>query len=274
MTIALDVIDLYKFFHEEDEENQRPWYRFWQKRPQRLITAVDHISFSVKRGECYGILGPNGSGKSTLIRLISTLLIPNGGKVTVFGRDAQQETAAVRKMINRVSVDAAFFKKLSAIENLSYAARLYGLELKEARRQAGEIMERMGLPAKKWNSPLENLSRGQQQKVAIARALMTRPALLLLDEPTTGLDPQSKRDVQDYVLEVQRQFGTTVILTSHDMDESARLCQRVAFIVDGKFRAEGTPTQLLARYGAKDLEEVFFAATGKSLKTAEEEVAG
>lgn len=274
MTIALDVIDLYKTFYEEDEESQRPWYRFWQKRPQRLITAVDRISFQVNRGEIYGILGPNGSGKSTLIRLVSTLLIPDGGKVVVFGKDAQVETAEVRKMINRVSVDAAFFKKLSAVENLSYAARLYGLELSQARRQAGEIMERMGLPAKKWNSPLENLSRGQQQKVAIARALMTRPALLLLDEPTTGLDPQSKRDVQEYVLEVQRQFGTTVILTSHDMDESARLCQRVAFIVDGAFRVEGTPTQLLARYGAKDLEEVFFAATGKSLKTEEEEVAG
>lgn len=274
MTNALDVIDLYKTFHEEDEEAKRPWYRFWQKRPSRLITAVDRISFHVKKGECYGILGPNGSGKSTLIRLISTLLIPDGGTVTVFGKDAARETAAVRRMINRVSVDAAFFKKLSAMENLSYAARLYGLDLKEARRQAGEIMERMGLPAKKWSSPLENLSRGQQQKVAIARALMTRPALLLLDEPTTGLDPQSKRDVQEYVLEVQRAYSTTVILTSHDMDESARLCQRVAFIVDGQFRAEGTPAQLMARYGAKDLEEVFFAATGKTLRKDDEEVAG
>jgi len=274
MSVALEVIDLTKSFLEEDEENERTWYRFWQKRPQRKITAVDSVSFHVKRGEIYGILGPNGSGKSTLIRLISTLLIPDGGTVRVLGKDAFKETAAVRRMINRVSVDAAFFKKLSAMENLGYAARLYGLDLKEARSRAGVIMERMGLPAKKWNSPLENLSRGQQQKVAIARALMTRPQLLLLDEPTTGLDPQSKREVQEYVLEVQREFGTTVILTSHDMDESARLCQQVAFIVDGRFRAEGTPPQLLARYGAKDLEEVFFAATGKSLKSDEEEVAG
>lgn len=270
MTYALQVMDVYKTFFEEDDENQRPWWRVWQRKPRRLVTAVDHVSFAVRRGEIYGILGPNGSGKSTLIRLISTLLLPDSGKVTVFGRDVVDHQAEVRRLINRVSVDAAFFKKLSALENLNYAARLYGMNPVEARALAGEIMERMGLESKKWGSPLENLSRGQQQKVAIARALMTGPQLILLDEPTTGLDPKSKRDVQDFILDIQHNKGTTVILTSHDMAESDRLCQRIAFIHDGKFVAEGTPTQLKARYGSSDLESVFFAVTGKALKTEEE----
>jgi ABC-2 type transport system ATP-binding protein len=267
VTYALQVVQAYKTFFEDDDEQQRPWWRIWQKQPRRLVTAVDHVSFSVKRGDIYGILGPNGSGKSTLIRLISTLLIPDAGQVLVFGQDVQTNLMEVRRQINRVSVDAAFFKKLSALENLNYAARLYGMEPVKARKRAGEIMERMGLESKKWGSPLENLSRGQQQKVAIARALMTSPQLILLDEPTTGLDPQSKRDVQEYILEVQREQGATVILTSHDMDESERLCQQIAFIKDGKFVAEGTPAQLKIRYGAKDLEDVFFKVTGKTWET-------
>lgn len=269
MTIALEVMGAYKTFWEDDDDNKRPWWRVWQRRPRRLVTAVDRVSFAVKQGECYGILGPNGSGKSTLIRLISTLLLPDAGTVRVFGMDVVERQLEVRRLINRVSVDAAFFKKLSAAENLSYAARLYGMDIRDARRRAGEIMDRMGLESKKWKSPLENLSRGQQQKVAIARALMTSPVLVLLDEPTTGLDPKSKRDVQDYILEVQRTQNTTVILTSHDMAESERLCQRLAIIHDGKFVAEGTTAQLKARYGGRNLEDVFFTATGKPLKDEE-----
>lgn len=274
MSLALEVKEAVKTFYEEVgsekksvavPESKRPWWRIWQRTPRRKVTAVDKVSFSVNKGEIYGILGPNGSGKSTLIRLIATLLIPDGGKLTVFGQDVEQNRLAVRRLINRVSVDAAFFKKLSAMENLTYAARLYGMDVTDARKKAGEIMERMGLESKKWNSPLENLSRGQQQKVAIARALMTNPLMLLLDEPTTGLDPQSKRDVQDFVLEVQRKYETTVILTSHDMAESERLCQRVAFITDGKFVAEGTPAELKLRYGGTNLEDVFFTVTGKQL---------
>ncbi|HYF95104.1 MAG TPA: ABC transporter ATP-binding protein [Symbiobacteriaceae bacterium] len=270
---ALQVVNVYKTFFEEDDEQKHPWWKVWQRKPRRLVTAVDRVSFSVRRGDIYGILGPNGSGKSTLIRLISTLLIPDAGQVIVFGQDVQKDTLGVRRLMNRVSVDAAFFKKLSAYENLNYAARLYGMDPVQARKRAGEIMVRMGLESKKWGSPLENLSRGQQQKVAIARALMTAPKLLLLDEPTTGLDPQSKRDVQDFILEVQEQQGATVILTSHDMAESERLCQQIAFIKDGKFVAEGTPSQLKTRYAAKDLEDVFFQVTGKPVEPELEEVA-
>ncbi len=233
------------------------------------VEAVSRVTFSVTRGEIFGILGPNGSGKSTLIRLISTLLLPDEGEIRVFGHDVVQERLAVRRMINRVSVEAAFFKKLSAMENLSYAARLYDVDVRTARRAAAQILERLGFEEEKAYEPLEDLSRGMQQKVAVARALLTSPVLLLLDEPTTGLDPVSKREVQDYVLEVRSKHDATVLLTTHDMQEADRLCDRIAVIDQGRFIALDTPSGLkagVAKNGeAVTLEEVFFALTGKAL---------
>ena len=231
------------------------------------VDAVKDVSFQVNKGEIFGILGPNGSGKSTLIRLIATLLTPDSGRVTVFGQDVVCDRLAVRRCINRVSVEAAFFKRLSAMENLEYAARLYGLDAREGKRRAEDILARLGFPHKKTSVPLENLSRGMQQKVAIARALMTAPVALLLDEPTTGLDPVSKREVQDFVLEVRETHDTTVILTTHDMQEAERLCDRIAVIHNGEFVAMDTPASLKAGFANADgqaptLEEVFFRLTG------------
>ncbi|MFZ5924888.1 MAG: ABC transporter ATP-binding protein [Bacillota bacterium] len=233
------------------------------------VEAVSQVTFSVERGEIFGILGPNGSGKSTLIRLISTLLLPDEGEIRVFGHDVVRERFAVRRMINRVSVEAAFFKKLSAMENLSYAARLYDLDVRMARKTAIQILERLGFNESKAYEPLEDLSRGMQQKVAVARALLTSPVLLLLDEPTTGLDPVSKKEVQDYVLEVRKSHDATVILTTHDMQEADRLCDRIAIIDQGRFVALDAPAGLKAKVAkngeALTLEEVFFALTGKAL---------
>ena len=153
----------------------------------------------------HGILGANGSGKSTLIRLVCGLLTLDEGRVEVFGHDIEREEMAVKRLINRVSVDAAFFKKLSPMENLLFAARLYGLDGQgraSARRSA--ILERLGIAREAASDrPVEQMSRGMQQKVAIARALLTSPTLLLLDEPTTGLDPRSKLDVQTFIEEIR-----------------------------------------------------------------------
>lgn len=287
---------VHKTFYEKDETlAYLPEYRglagrlrYARVRP-KPVRAVNSISFEVAPGEIYGILGPNGSGKSTLIRLMATLLLPDAGRVTIFGHDAAGEQLAVRRLINRVSVEAAFFKKLSALENLRYAARLYGLPPREGVERAIGILERLGFDKRKAFGSLENLSRGMQQKVAVARALFTSPVLLLLDEPTTGLDPRSKREVQDFVLEVRSTHDTTVILTSHDMAEADRLCNRVAFIDHGRFVAEGPPAELKERYraapaggagastggggpdGNVNLEDIFLSVTGKEWPGEEED---
>ncbi|MFP4320837.1 MAG: ABC transporter ATP-binding protein [Anaerolineales bacterium] len=249
---------------------------FWHKRAQPMpIRAVQDVSFRVKRNEIYGILGPNGSGKSTLIRLLCTLLIPDTGSVSVFGHDVERQEMHVRRLINRVSVDAAFFKKLSPRENLLYGARLYGVPAPEADRKAREILTRLGLRASSYNAPMEDMSRGMQQKVAIARAFLSQPILLLLDEPTTGLDPRSKREVQEVVLELRDTHDATIIITTHDMGEAEALCDRIAILDEGAIVAEDTPTGLKARVPAVNghaptLEDVFMELTGKRLTEDDE----
>src|SRR5438876_4552856 len=162
------------------------------KTQNRTRRAVDAVSLRVARGEIYGLLGANGSGKSTLIRTFSTLLTPDSGEVSVFGHDVQDDELAVKRLINRVSVEASFFKKLSAMENLVYAGRLYGVAPEESRPKIVSILRRLGIEDARMTEPLEKLSRGMQQKVAIARAFLSTPILLLLDEPTTGLHLPSK----------------------------------------------------------------------------------
>ncbi len=232
--------------------------------------AVDGVSLRVQRGEIYGLLGANGSGKSTLIRVFSTLLTADTGDVRVFGSDVQDDELAVKRLINRVSVEASFFKKLSAMENLVYAGRLYGVAPDEARVKALEILRRLGIDIDRVNEPLEKLSRGMQQKVAIARAFLTAPMLLLLDEPTTGLDIRSKREVQTFVRDLRLEHDATIVLTTHDLDEAERLSDRIGILHEGRLVAEGTAGELRARYGASGLEDVFMTATGKRLDEADE----
>lgn len=231
--------------------------------------AVDDVSLRVLRGEIYGLLGANGSGKSTLIRMFSTLLTPDAGEVRVFGLDIREDEDAVKRLINRVSVEASFFKKLSAMENLVYSARLYGVGPDESRGKALSILRRLGVDIGRVNEPLEQLSRGMQQKVAIARAFLTAPMLLLLDEPTTGLDIRSKREVQTFVRDLRDEHDATIVLTTHDLDEAERLSDRIGILHDGRLVAEGTADELRARHGATALEDVFMSVTGRRLDEAD-----
>jgi ABC-2 type transport system ATP-binding protein len=225
----------------------------------------------VARGETVAILGQNGSGKSTLVRLLSTLLLHDGGSAKVFGHDVFREPRAVRRLVNRVSVEASFFKKMSAAENLSYAARFYGIPARETRDEIPRILGRVGFPTNRRSEPMENLSRGMQQKVALARALLTAPVLLLLDEPTTGLDPRSKLEVQEFVREIRDVHDATILLCTHDMAEADTLADRVGIIDRGKLLALKTPDALKRHYGAATLEEAFFAATGRTFAEDSEE---
>jgi ABC-2 type transport system ATP-binding protein len=233
------------------------------------LWAVDNVSFSVAEGETYGLLGPNGSGKSSLIRILSTLLIADSGEVKMLGYDLPAQQEEVRRIIGRVSVDAAFYKKLSARENLLYTALLYGQNMRAAEARVMDILDQLGMENAKFSTPLEEMSRGMQQKISIARALMINPPLLLLDEPTTGLDPKSRRDVQSFLEDLQAREGTTILLTTHDMAEAERLCARIGFLAHGRLVAEGTPPDLMRQASALNLDDAFIKLTGEELKDEE-----
>jgi ABC-2 type transport system ATP-binding protein len=241
---------------------------------RRRRSALSGVSFTMERGECVAILGQNGSGKSTLVRLLSTLLLPDGGSAHVFGHDVFKEARAVRRLVNRVSVEASFFKKMSAAENLAYAARFYGMGPRETHTKIPVILERVGFPASRRNESMENLSRGMQQKVALARALLTSPVLLLLDEPTTGLDPRSKQEVQTFIREMRQEHDSTILLCTHDMNEAEDLADRIGLLDRGELLFLEPVGDVKDRYGVETLEEAFFAATGRTFedeKTEEDE---
>lgn len=242
-----------------------PW-----KAAKEPVHALSNVSFTIEKGEIFGLLGANGSGKSTIIRILSTLILPDAGRATVFGLDVVHDDLAVKRLINRVSVEASFFKKLSPLENLLYACRLYGRG-GEARQDILRTLDLLGITQAQANRPLETMSRGMQQKVAIARALLTAPVLLLLDEPTTGLDPRSKQEVQHFVRAIRTSHDATVLLCTHDMEEAEALTDRIAVVDQGKVVALGTSEQLKARlrhegHDSPTMEDVFMDLTGKSLK--------
>ncbi|MCW2974828.1 MAG: transporter [Actinomycetia bacterium] len=261
--LAVEVTDLRKEFRRRD----RRAGRFVRRR----MPALNGVSFTMKRGECVAILGQNGSGKSTLVRLLSTLLIHDGGEARIFGHDAFHETRAVQRLVNRVSVEASFFKKMSAAENLSYAARFYGLGPAQTRDKIPEILGRVGFPADRRGESMENLSRGMQQKVALARALLTSPVLLLLDEPTTGLDPRSKLEVQEFIKEVRIEHDATILLCTHDMLEAESLADRVGLLDRGELLFLEPVDAVKKRYGVDTLEQAFFAATGREFEAEADE---
>ncbi len=235
--------------------------------------ALKSVSLTLNRGEVVGILGPNGSGKSTLVRVISTLTLPDAGEVDVFGIDAVKHPKDVQRYMNRVSVEASFFKKLSSMENLLFGAKLYGVTDRESKPMIREILEGIGFDFKRVNEPMEHLSRGMQQKIALARALLTSPMLMLLDEPTTGLDPRSKKDVQALIRSIRADHESSILLCTHDMGEAEELCDRIGILLNGELiaidTAEGLKRQYQTGHDLPTLEEVFMAATGTSLEEAE-----
>ena len=264
---AIDIQGVRKAFSRREREAGAPWWR----RDRKDKVALHELDLTVEAGGITGILGPNGSGKSTLIRILGTLLTPDTGKAMVFGWNVVTEALEVRRHVNRVSVEAAFFKELSPWENMLYAARLYGTGGSGTRRRVVDVLERLGLPRDVIDQPMKQLSRGQQQKVAIARSFLTAPSLLLMDEPTTGLDPRSKKEVQAVLEQLRSGREITVLLCTHDMDEAAALCDRVLMMDGGRVLADGTPDELCDRFEAGTLEDVFMHLTGKTLEAETEE---
>ncbi len=268
--LAIDAVAVSKSFRK------RRGSRLRGRREVRKL-ALDRLSMQVPRGEIVGIVGLNGSGKSTLVRVLATLTTPDSGTVRIFGRDVVEDAAIVRRHINRVSVDAAFAKEMSPWENLSFASRLYGDRAPDRRERALAALARLGLPRDTVDRPMKQLSRGQQQKVAIARSLLTSPSLLLMDEPTTGLDPRSKREVQAFVRTLHADSDATVLVCTHDLDEAEALCHRVLMLDGGRIVADGSAAELRERHGETaeaTLEDVFLRLTGRSFGDDSEDADG
>ena len=238
---------------------------------RRRVAALKGLSFSMQKGECVAIQGQNGSGKSTLVRLLSTLLIGDGGTAHVFGIDVASDPRAVQRLVNRVSVEASFFKRMSPVENLSYSARFYGMGPRATRAKIPEILAMVGFPAERSREPMEDLSRGMQQKIALARALLTAPVLLLLDEPTTGLDPRSKLEVQAFIRTLRERHDSTILLCTHDMAEAEALADRIGILHRGELLCLEGAAEIRRRYGADTLEQAFLNATGRSFEDEPDE---
>ena len=232
-------------------------------------TAVKDLSLVIEAGECFGLLGPNGAGKTTTIRLLNTLLPLQGGDVSIFGFDVRTQAMAVRRLLGYVPQQLSIEGALTARENVSWFARLYDVPRSERRRRVDEVLEMVDLAAVA-DRVASGFSGGMVRRLELAQALVNRPSLLVLDEPTVGLDPVARDSVWTRVTEMQKQYGMTVLLTTHYMEEAEALCDRVALMHRGELRAVGSPSGLVAELGPDaTLDDVFRHFTGDSL-TADE----
>ena len=210
-------------------------------------TALDNVSFDVRPAELFGLLGPNGSGKTTLFRILSTLMVPTSGRAVITGFDTGREPAAVRRQIGVVFQAQSVDEKLTAYENLWHQGHLYGLHGSALKARAMEILGRVGL-AERAKELVETFSGGMARRVELAKGLLHHPSILLLDEPTTGLDPGARRDLWQYLQILRDQERVSVIVTTHLMEEAER-CDRLAILNEGKLVAMGTPTELKREIG-------------------------
>jgi len=230
-------------------------------------TAVDGVSFEIYRGEIFGLLGPNGAGKTTTIRMMATTLRPSSGEVTVGGYRVTDQADQVRGLIGVCPQDIALYPELSALDNLVFFGRMEGLSKAEAIKQAETNLELVGL-SERARSRVAKFSGGMKRRVNLAAALMNRPALLFLDEPTVGVDPQSRNKIFDAILGL-RDEGMTLLYTTHYMEEADRLCDRIGIMDAGHIVALGTPAELKDKYGQSEqatLEDVFLNLTGRRLR--------
>lgn len=226
------------------------------KEEKSVTVALDHVNLEIRSGELFGLLGPNGAGKTTLVKCLSTVLIPDEGTATVNGFDIRKQTSMVRASLGLViGGERTLYWKLTARDNLMYFASLYKMPRKQAKQRVDKLLELMNL-ADRADERLEDYSTGMRQKIAIARALVHDPPILLLDEPTLGLDPAFSRQIRSQIRELCEKEGKTILLATHYMEEADQLCDRVAIINDGKIVAVDTSNKLKAMVKETELIEV------------------
>ena len=231
--------------------------------------AVGGVSFAVAPGEVFGLLGPNGAGKTTTIRVLTTLLAPSSGRALVAGRDVRTQSLAVRSAIGyipqAISVDGA----LTARENLDFYARVTGVSSRERKQRIEQAIVSINLP-EMLDRLARTLSGGMLRRLEIATALLNRPDVLFLDEPTVGLDPSARRLVWQHLQALREQVGTTILVTTHLMEEAERYCERLAIMDQGRLVEQGEPAEMLERHGTESLEEVFTAVTGRAIEAEQQ----
>ncbi len=240
----IEVANLKKYYGEDDE-----------------IKAVDDVSFTCPNGQITGLLGPNGAGKTTTLRMITGLIKPLGGKVTVDGRNAANEGQAVRRLLGIQADSNGVYPRMTPREQFKYYGRFYGLHGKELAARVQAVIAELQM-ADIADRRAEGFSRGQRQKIVLGRALVHNPPNVIMDEPTNGLDVMAVRHTRDTIRAMKTQ-GRCVLFSTHYMDEAERLCDNIAIIVAGKIVAFGTPAQLMAQTGQDNLEDAFVALVGR-----------
>ncbi len=233
------------------------------------ITAVDNVSFAVKPGEIFAFLGPNGAGKSTTIKMLTTMLRPTSGQLFLNNHDVSRDPAKVRKSFGIVFQDPSLEEELTAYENMELHAVLYGVPKKEMKKRIKELMELVGLWERK-DSMVKTFSGGMRRRLEIARGLLHHPKVLFLDEPTLGLDTQTRNLLWDYVKKLSKHEGMTIFFTTHYLDEAEDVAQRIAIIDHGKIIATGTAQELAKQTKQPNLEEAYLELTGRALRDENE----
>lgn len=230
--------------------------------------AVDNISFEVKKGEVFAFLGPNGAGKTTTIKMLTTLLQPTSGSIKIAGNNPVTNPSAVRKSFGIVFQDPSLDDELTALENMDFHAILYGVEKGLRKKRVEQMLKFVELWDRR-NELVKHFSGGMKRRLEIARGLVHHPQILFLDEPTLGLDPQTRNHIWSYVQDMSRDEGMTIFFTTHYMDEADKNASRIAIIDGGKIIAAGTSAELKEKTKTTSLEEAFLALTGKEIRDTE-----
>lgn len=234
------------------------------------FTAVDNISFDVKKGELFAFLGPNGAGKSTTIKMLTTMLRPSSGKLYLADHDVTKEKDNARKSFGIVFQDPSLDEELTAYENMELHAILYGISKKKRQKQIKELLELVELWDRK-DSFIKTYSGGMRRRLEIARGLLHEPKVLFLDEPTLGLDTQTRNIMWDYVKKLSQEKGMTIFFTTHYLDEAESVAERIAIIDHGKIIARGTTKELAKQTNSKHLEEAYLKLTGSTIREDSED---
>lgn len=232
------------------------------------FTAVDKISFEVKEGEIFAFLGPNGAGKSTTIRMLTTLLKPESGEIMINGHDPVKDKHAARESFGIVFQDPSLDSDLTALENMQLHAVLYKMPRELRTKKIEELMKFVDLWDRK-DDFVKNFSGGMKRRLEIARGLLHKPKILFLDEPTLGLDPQTRNHMWNYIKEINEKEGMTIFFTTHYMEEAEKIAGRIAIIDHGKIVASGTPDELKVQTKTETLEEAFLSLTGNTIREEE-----